>query len=93
MIIKDITLVDEILCGRKTKTNLKIEYMKKKEGADNTSEVVKVPDCKYCGNDSKLDLTVCDACNVTFCIFCVDVSNIGFERFDVCPGCGDIFNW
>ena len=55
--------------------------------------VEQVPDCQYCDNKEPMDLTTCEKCNCTFCIYCVGYSGVGFETYDVCPGCGDIFTW
>ena len=49
--------------------------------------------CQYCDNKEPSDLTTCEKCNVTFCIYCVGSDGVGYETYDVCPECKDIFTW
>jgi hypothetical protein len=49
--------------------------------------------CQYCDNSEKFDLTTCGRCKTTFCIYCVGSGRVGYEVYDVCPNCGDVFDW
>lgn len=60
---------------------------------DTTVDVVPESGCQYCDNDDKYDLTTCDKCQTIFCIYCVGSGRVGYEVYDVCPNCGDIFDW
>ena len=58
-----------------------------------TEKVVEAHGCQYCDNKEPMDLTLCKKCKCTFCIYCVGSSGVGYETYDVCPGCGDICTW
>lgn len=49
--------------------------------------------CQFCENDDRYDLTECGKCKTIFCIYCVGSARVGYEVYDVCPSCGDIFDW
>ena len=63
-------------------------------GSVDTAGVDGQPDkCRYCNNNDKLDLTLCERCQTLFCIYCVASGRVGYEMYDVCPGCGKTFEW
>ena len=64
----------------------KIRKMETKQPAETRT-------CQYCDNKEPMDLTTCEKCKCIFCIYCVGYSGVGYETYDVCPGCGDIFTW
>jgi uncharacterized C2H2 Zn-finger protein len=49
--------------------------------------------CQFCDNKEAHELTTCGRCDTVFCIYCVGSGRVGYETYDVCPGCGDIFEW
>ena len=49
--------------------------------------------CAYCDENNSYDLTTCDNCNTIFCIYCVGTAGHGHTAHDVCPKCGNIFDW
>lgn len=65
--------------------------------SDDTSDVENTTTeeycCTYCGEEDRLNLTTCDNCNITFCLYCVGRGGTHDVPYDVCPKCGDSFAW